>query len=449
MTTTHMRIYIHAALAGLVLAALAIMAPPVAASHIRDTEIEQTLLKIARPMAAEAGLDPAKLGIRVIINPEYNAYVTEGDNIYIYSGLLLEADNMLEVAGVLAHEIGHIASGHVQRRGEVFREASVAGILGAVAAVALTAGGSGDAAVGVLAGGIDTSQRVILARSRQDEGVADQWAIRLMKGQMLSLYPLTEAMRKIAAQRLLPQSRQSEYYQTHPAAKERSAVFQDHINRHEKTPLPEPEWMGPAFARLQQKLEAWTLPARATIVNTLEGSGTDTRYRRAIALYRLSDIAAARDEMATLTGEFPDDPYYHEFYGDILLTEGKGAAAVEQYKKALNLLDGAGINTGQILLSLGRAHLATGKEENLAPAINALEQAARLEPEWAFVRNQLGISYGRAGRVAEADLTLAEEAVLRRKPELARQLAERVIANADASPIQRQLASDIISQTDE
>ena len=433
---------------GLFLAAL-VLAPHAHASYIRDTEIEQTLLRVARPMAERAGLNPATLGIRVIINPGYNAYVTGDKNIYIYSGLLLKATNVLEVAGVIAHEIGHLASGHVQRRGEVVEEATIAGVVGAVAAVALTAAGSGDAAFGVLTGSVDQAQRIIYANSRQDEGVADEWAIRLMQEEGLSLHPMTEAMRRLAAQRLLPESRQSEYYLTHPSAKDRTAVFQDHINRHEQTPPSTPAWMEPAFERLKAKLGAWTLPARATIVDTLDDDSADARFRRAIALYRLSDLVGARDEMALLVGEFPGDPYYREFYGDILLATGDGTEAASQYQEALGLLDGMNVNSGQILLSLGRAYVATGVDKHLAPAIAALERATQLEPEWAFARRQLGISYGKAGRIAEADLTLAEEAMMRQNQDLARQLAGRVVANPDASAVQKQLANDIIGQIDE
>lgn len=416
------------------------------ASIIRDTEIEEALLRVARPMAEEAGLNPDQLKVRIVIDSSYNAFVMGDGIVYIHSGLILKAENYLEVAGVIAHEIGHIASGHVQQRGEVIENASMASLLGAVAAIALSAAGSGDAAVGLLVGGADKTQRIVMARSRQDEGVADEWAMRLMKNQGYSLRPMSEMMRGLASQRLLPQSRQTDYYLTHPGAMERSAVFQDHINRHEPEELPEPEWMTADFNAMRAKLEAWTNPAKTTIAQTIGDSSETGRYQKAIAFYRLSDLEAAGDTMLELATEFPENPYYQEFYGDILLSIGDGLGAASRYENTLSGLQ-PGANAGQIYLSLGRAYMATGNPEYYPRAIETLEAAEQLEPEWAFVKRQLGISYGKAGQLAAADLILAEEAMLRRKPELAHQLAQRVADNPKASATQKQLAADIILET--
>lgn len=429
------------------IALLCLLLPSVATANvIRDTEIEQVLLRIAQPMARQSGIGAERIHIRIVINPSYNAFVIGDNTIYIHSGLILGAENLLEVAGVMAHEIGHIASGHVQRREEVINEAGRATILGALVAVALTATGAGAAAVGVLVGSADQAQRTVLARSRQDEGVADEWAIRLMQGQSFSLYPMAETMRRLGSQRLLPQSRQSEYYQTHPSAHERSAVFQDHINQHEPMPLPTPAWMPPAFERIKNKLQAWTHPPKTTIANLLGQDDTQAQFMRAIALMRLADTPSARDIMAVLVAESPDNPFFREFYGDILLALGEGVEAARQYEQTLDLLD-TEVNRGQILLSLGRAYVASGDPALLPQAITALEEASQLEPKWAFAKRQLGISYGKAGRKADADLTLAEEALIMGNTDLAERLAKRVETHADATAIHKQLAADILIQT--
>lgn len=416
------------------------------ASVIRDTEIEDALLRIIRPMAEEAGLNPDVMQVRIVINNQYNAFVTADNMIYMHSGLIVKADTMLEVAGVLAHEIGHIASGHIPRRSEVIQEASMASILSAVAAIALSASGNADAAVGVIAGGTDQTRRIIMARSRQDEGVADEWAIKLMQSQNLSLKPMAEAMRRIGAQRLLPQSRQSDYYLTHPSTQERSAVFQDHVNTHEHTEMPEPEWMEEAHRRIKTKLEGWTLPPKSIIAQHIGDDSEESLYKKAIAFYRLSDVMAAKDTMEVLLARKPDDGYYWEFYADVMRTIGDADTSIIAYKTALSLMESE-LNRGQVYLSLGRAFMIKGDVASMNEAITMLERAHFEEQNWAFVKNQLGIAYGKAGYFAAADLILAEEALLRGNNELAQRLAKRVSTHQDATAQQKQVAADILNQS--
>ena len=438
-----------------VLAVVLCLATPFVASTshaaiIRDTEIEHYLLSIARPMAEEAGIDAESLKIRIIISPGFNAFVTGEDIIFINSGLLLDTESVLEVAGVIAHEIGHLASGHVQRRGEVISNAQGATVLGAVAAIALTATGNGAAAIGAVIGGADQTNRIILHQSRQDESVADEWAIRLMDKLMFSTRPMARMMKRLASERLLPVSRQSQYYQTHPGARERSIVFETHAASLAYADEPPPMSLSEAFARIQAKLSGWVNPTTQVLIGDVsEGahSAELKRYQRAIALFRLSDILAATEEMQGLVRDYPDNPFYHEFLGDILLSSGQAPRAVDEYKTALGLL-GADVNQGQILVSLGRALVAIGDDESLGKAIPVLEEADGLEPRWGLVKHQLGISYGRLGRVVEADLVLAERALMMGNFPLATQLAGRVTSSPDATAIQKQLARDIIVQTE-
>ena len=435
----------------LVALSLALATPVVSrdaqAAIIRDTEIEHYLLAMARPMAEEAGLDADSLKIRIIISPGFNAFVTGEDIIFINSGLLLDTQSVFEVAGVLAHEIGHLASGHVQRRGEVVSNAQGATVLGAVAAIALTATGNGAAAIGAVIGGADQTNRIILRQSRQDESVADEWAIRLMESQMYSTKPMAQMMARLAGERLLPVSRQSQYYQTHPGARERSSVFQTHAASQPYADDPPPMDLSEAFSRIQAKLSGWVKPTTQVLIGDDSDNEELRRYQKAIAFFRLSDIAAAGDEMQSLVSDYPNNPFYHEFFGDILLSSGQAVQAVAAYETSLALL-ARDVNQGQILVSLGRALVALGDDASLQTAIPVLEEADALEPRWGLVKHQLGISYGRLGRVVEADLVLAERALMMGNYPLATQLAGRVTNSPDATAIQKQLAQDIIVQTE-
>ena len=406
---------------------------------IRDTEIESHLLGLARPMAQQAGLAD-DLQIRIIIDPSFNAFITGENTIFVHSGLILEAASVYEVAGVLAHEIGHLASGHVPGRAQTASDAALASVLGVAAAIALSASGHGEAAIGAAIGGADQNLRIITKQSRQDEAEADEWAIRLMAEQGYSLQPMANLMSRLAKQRLLPASRQSQYYQTHPGAHERSIVFLNHALASESTPPP-PSLVA-AFKRIKAKLRAWTDPPNQTLIRT-----DDSPFATAIAAFRLSDVDFALELMeARITAE-PTNPFYHEFKGEILLSAGRTAEAVEAFRASLEHLP-KHVNRGQILLSLGRALLNQGDQDSLNAAIPLLEEANRLEPKWAFVKHQLGITYGRAGRVVDADLILAERALMLRKPKLAKQLATRAKNHQQADAFQQQLALDIITATE-
>lgn len=406
---------------------------------IRDTEIESHLLGLARPMAKQAGLAD-DLQIRIIIDPSFNAFITGENTIFVHSGLILEAASVYEVAGVLAHEIGHLASGHVPGRGQAVSDAALASVLGVAAAIALSASGHGEAAIGAAIGGADQNFRIITKQSRQDEAEADEWAIRLMAAQGYSLQPMANLMSRLAKQRLLPASRQSQYYQTHPGANERSIVFLNHALANEAAPPP-PALVA-EFNRIKAKLRAWTDPPSQTLIRT-----DDNPFATAIAAYRLSDVDFALELMdARITAE-PTNPFYHEFKGEVLLSVGRTAEAAAAFRASLEHLP-PHINRGQILLSLGRALLNQGDQKSLNAAIPLLEEANRLEPKWAFVKHQLGITYGRAGRVVDADLILAERALMLRKPKLAKQLATRAKNHQQANAFQQQLALDIITATE-
>ena len=194
---------------------------------IRDTEIETVFQDAVQLMAEEAGF-PEGIKIRIVLDPSYNAFVVGGQTVYIHTGLLLSARSAEEILGVIAHEIGHLAAGHAPLRQEAVNDANLATALTALATAAVAATGSTDAAVGVAIGGTDRAKRQYLSTSRKDESVADEWALRLLDKAGISSHGLTDFMRRQASQRMLPESRQSEYYTTHPGAKERLATFTDH-----------------------------------------------------------------------------------------------------------------------------------------------------------------------------------------------------------------------------
>src|SRR4029078_7063739 len=82
---------------------------------IRDGEIEALLQDYSKPLFAAAGFGAGRVTVRIVRNDAFNAFVVDGANVFINTGTLLQAKTPNEVIGVIAHESGHIAGGHMAR----------------------------------------------------------------------------------------------------------------------------------------------------------------------------------------------------------------------------------------------------------------------------------------------------------------------------------------------
>ena len=73
---------------------------------------------IGKALLAKSNL-PNKIEFKVIETDEVNAFANADKQIYVYTGLLKFVNNDAELAGVIAHEIGHIVNNHVAKQNVV------------------------------------------------------------------------------------------------------------------------------------------------------------------------------------------------------------------------------------------------------------------------------------------------------------------------------------------
>ena len=125
-------------LAALAVTALAAM-PSVARAQnlpiIRDAEVEQLLRDYSTPVLRAAGLAQQNVRIVVINDRSFNAFVADGRRIFVNHGALMQSATPNQLIGVLAHETGHIAGGHLAKLREQLRNASTQSILATVIGV--------------------------------------------------------------------------------------------------------------------------------------------------------------------------------------------------------------------------------------------------------------------------------------------------------------------------
>src|SRR5438270_9663264 len=147
---------------------------------LRDTETELLFKQMSRPMVEAAGLDPNSVNVVLLNDPEINAFVSKGQTVYLQSGLIEAADNVNQVQGVVAHELGHVIAGDSIRSGQGEKQATGISILSLVLGAVALAAGAGDAGMGIMMAGQRAALGEFMAFTRGQEATADASAARFL-----------------------------------------------------------------------------------------------------------------------------------------------------------------------------------------------------------------------------------------------------------------------------
>mgnify|MGYP006285455943 FL=1 len=417
----------------LMLAVLLVWALPARAQFqlIRDAEIEATIGDLAAPVFSAGGVNPSSVSIYLVGDDRLNAFVAGGQNLFLFTGLLMRAATPEQLAGVIAHETGHIAGGHLVRLADAQKNASVEALLSTLLGAAAAAAGAPQVGGAIIAGGATMAQQSFLSFSRSQEQSADQAAVGYLDRTGIGAAGLLEFFEILDQQRLLTGARVSPYLQTHPLTRDRISFVERHVERSGAGSDIGPD-MRERHARMVAKLEGF-LERPSRVLESYAGrEDVAGRYARAIATYRLNDVEGALRQVETLLAEEPQNPYFHELKGQILFESGRVDEAVAPYATAARLAPEA----APIRLGHGRALLQAGRAE---AAIAPLEFVVRAEPRNAFAWRTLGIAHGRAGDLASSNLALAEAALLDRRLDDAGLFLARADDMVAAGPERRRL----------
>lgn len=412
---------------------------------IRDTEIENTFKSWIDPLLNAAGMTKDSINLIVVQSPQINAFVAGGANVFVYTGLIDRTDNPDEVIGVLAHEIGHVAGGHLIGTRDALDRASYESILGMVVGIgAAIATGNGAAANAIISGSGSVAQSRFLANSRVNESSADQAALRFMESSQMNPAGLSSFLEKLGSEELMPVNQQSEYVRTHPLTRNRIDAVETRIQQspYKDKPMPK-QWLD-EHARMKAKLLGFINPGRVAWTYNDSDKSIPARYAHAIAAYRQKEVEKAITGIDSLIADEPQNPYFQELKGQMLRDFGRVKESLPYYEKAVTLLPDAGL----IRIDYAHALLESGQTGVEDKAIDMLERALRDEPRSSNAHRLLATAYGRKGQEMTAKLHLAEEATLQGKGPYAKQLAESVLDNAQAGSREELKARDIINHVD-
>jgi predicted Zn-dependent protease len=417
---------------GALAAALTLAVQPAAAQQkrpklIRDVEIETLLRDYMRPIWAAAGLTQQNIRVVLIDDPSFNAFVMDGKRIFVNTGALMQSDTPNEIIGVLAHETGHIAGGHLARMRlqlEGAQTAAIVAMLLAVGGVAASAGSDnvGGNPAGLITGPQEAIRRTLLAYQRGEEQAADRAAVSYLSATKQSPRGMVKTFERFQNDQLFISQRVDPYVLSHPMARERIAALEELAARSPYVNAKDPPALQARHDMMRAKLYGFTQrPDAVARRYPLSNTSLPARYARAISTYRFGNVPDGVRQIDGLIAEQPNNPYFYELKGQALLESGRAREAVAPLRKATELTGGNPL----LRTMLGQSLVESGDKASTDEAIRELNFGLQRDSNSSTGWRYLATAYGQKGDLANADLASAQSAFYGGDYKLARELAGR------------------------
>ncbi|QDP19007.1 M48 family metalloprotease [Sphingomonas xanthus] len=429
-----------------VLLTITVARPAMAQSILRDSETEKLFRDMSDPLVQAAGLDPANVKVVLVNDQDINAFVSQGQVVYIHSGLFTAADNANQVQGVIAHELGHVAGGHALRIYDGANKATVITILSLVLGAAAMAVGAGDAGVGLMQLGQQVAIGSFLQFTRAQESSADLAGASYLSKAGISGKGSIEFFKKLQNQeyRLAVYAKDS-YDRTHPLSSERIASLSQAYQKDPAWNKPTDPALEARFQRVKAKLIGYVTPKQAVSRYPEQDQSVPAHYARAYAYHLGAYPDKAQQEADALLATDPEDPFFLELKGQILLESGRPKEAIAPLRKAVAKAP----DMPMISVMLGHALIASEDSKNFAEAKQVLKAAVNRDNDNPFAWYQLGIVYDREGDRARAALATAERNNLQGNNKLALASAKMALAGLPAGTPDYLRAQDIAMVSEE
>jgi predicted Zn-dependent protease len=398
--------------------------PAQAQSILRDAETEALLQDMAAPLVEAAGLEPGNVDIVMVNDRSINAFVAGGQAIYIHTGLIEAADTANEVQGVIAHELGHITGGHIIRFDEGAKGATGISLLSLLIGVGAALAGAGDAAIGAIMAGQRAALGKFLAFTRVQESSADAAGAEYLSLAGISGRGSLAFFKKLQNQEFrygVSQDDEQAFVRTHPLTGDRLSTLREVYEKDPAWNAPDDPELQTRFVRIKAKLYGFQAePQRVLQAFPEYRTDVPARYARAYAWHKEALMDKALTEVDALLAVDPDDPYFLELKGQVLLESGRPKDAIGPLRRATEK------SSYQPLIAsmFGHALIATEDSANYPEAEQVLRAAVSRDRFNPFAWYQLGVVYAERGDLPRAKLATAEQQVMSRQYTLALRSAQ-------------------------
>lgn len=374
-------------------------------SLLQDTETERLLYSYEQPILKVAGIDPAAVRMYIVNDTSLNAFVAEGQNVFSNAGLFIELKTPNELIGVLAHETGHMAGGHLTRGSQEIAKAEIPMLLSMVLGIGAAIAGAGQAGMILMGIGQSAAEAEFMQFSRVQEATADQMGQKYLRATHQSGMGMVHVFERMANEAAMIVKNPEAYASDHPADRDRVANLQEIAEASPYRDVPDSPQAIHAYEMVKAKVIGYLLPVQDVMYRyPLSNKTAPARYARAMVYMRTPDLPKALAEINSLIKEEPKNPFFYEVLGQIYVSMSQPLKGIGPYQTCVDLMPDA----PQLRVALAAAQIATGQKSYEAKAVENLKIAMQQDNENPFGWYQMAQAYSDLGNTAQADLATSE-----------------------------------------
>ena len=341
-------------------------------SLLQDTETERLLYSYEQPILKVAGIDPAAVRMYIVNDTSLNAFVAEGQNVFSNAGLFIQLKTPNELIGVLAHETGHMAGGHLTRGSQEIAKAEIPMLLSMVLGIGAAIAGAGQAGMILMGIGQSAAEAEFMQFSRVQEATADQMGQKYLRATHQSGMGMVHVFERMANEAAMIVKNPEAYASDHPADRDRVANLQEIAEASPYRDVPDSPQAIHAYEMVKAKVIGYLLPVQDVMYRyPLSNTSAPARYARAMVYMRTPDLPKALAEINSLIKEEPKNPFFYEVLGQIYVSMSQPMKGIGPYQTCVDLMPDA----PQLRVALAAAQIATGQKTYEAKAVDNLKIA--------------------------------------------------------------------------
>ncbi len=383
---------------------------------ISDHEVEGLLRIYSRPLLRVSGLGSNRVAMRIVPIDSFNAFVLDGQNVYMHIGTLMAARTPNEVIGVIAHEIGHIDGAHIAKMQIMLKQAQTRLLLLRVLGIGAAIAGGG---AGAIVAADQLIIRQFLRERRQHESAADQAGVTYLERTGQSGVGMLKTFQRLREQSGTNSST-NPYLLSHPLETTRIARLQRRVRASRFFNKQDSPYLKRRHNLMRAKLFGYCAPYRTK--KHFKPGSIYSLYSKAISLncsgncngrcVKANNSTLKSVDRLIAAGKKMDPayPYFYEFKGQVLSKSGRSREAIPYFQRALRLIRANRKKyPGPLSIvekSLGRAMLKSGNKKHLERGITLLERAVLRRGD-ATTYETLARAYYRRGQQGMADYSTA------------------------------------------